>query len=145
MDPRNISPNISLEKDIESDDFVASITHQLFTQIVKEEDEYTINMIEEYVKNKQHSGECIAAKIIPEGKLRHIINLGLTRYAAQEHIDLKPGDMFPQEQYIEYLRRELMLSQQTIYNLQQQVEMLQKMSGLMSTETNIGGIESEEI
>ena len=145
MDFKNLNPKFSLEKDLESDDFVASITHQLFTQIVKEEDEYTMNIIEEYVKNKQYSGECIAAKIIPEGKLRHIINLGLTRYAVQEHIDLKPADMFPQEQYIEYLRRELMLSQQTIYNLQQQVEMLQKMSGLMNTETNIGGIESEEI
>lgn len=145
MDFKNLNPKVNFEKDLESDDFVASITHQLFTQIVKEEDEYTMNIIEEYVKNKQHSGECVAAQIIPEGKLRHIINLGLTRYAAQEHINLKPGDMFPQEQYIEYLRRELMLSQQTIYNLQQQVEMLQKMSGLMSTETNIGGIESEEI
>lgn len=145
MDFKNINPKFNFEKSLDGDDFVASITHQLFTQIVKEEDEYTMNIIEEYVKNKQHSGECVAAKIIPEGKLRHIINLGLTRYAAQEHIDLKPADMFPQEQYIEYLRRELMLSQQTIHNLQQQVEMLQKMSGLMSTETNIGGIESEEI
>ena len=145
MDFKNLNPKVNFEKDLDGDDFVASITHQLFTQIVKEEDEYTMNMIEEYVKNKQHSGECVAAKIIPEGKLRHIINLVLTRYAAQEHIDLKPADMFPQEQYIEYLRRELMLSQQTIYNLQKQVEMLQKISGLMSTETNIGGIESEEI
>ena len=142
---KNLNPKVNFEKDLDGDDFVASITHQLFTQIVREEDEYTMNMIEEYVKNKQHSGECVAAKIIPEGKLRHIINLGLTRYAAQEHIDLKPVDMFPQEQYIEYLRRELMLSQQTIHNLQKQVEMLQKISGLMSTETNIGGIESEEI
>ena len=145
MDFKNLNPKVNFEKDLDGDDFVASITHQLFTQIVREEDEYTMNMIEEYVKNKQHSGECVAAKIIPEGKLRHIINLGLTRYAAQERIDLKPADMFPQEQYIEYLRRELMLSQQTIHNLQKQVEMLQKISGLMSTETNIGGIESEEI
>lgn len=145
MDFKNLNPKVNFEKDLDGDDFVASITHQLFTQIVKEEDEYTMNIIEEYVKNKQHSGECVAVQIIPEGKLRHIINLGLTRYAAQEHIDLKPADMFPQEQYIEYLRRELMLSQQTIYNLQQQVEMLQKISDLMSTETNIGGIESEEI
>lgn len=145
MDFKNLNPKVNFEKDLDGDNFVASITHQLFTQIVREEDEYTMNMIEEYVKNKQHSGECVAAKIIPEGKLRHIINLGLTRYAAQEHIDLKPADMFPQEQYIEYLRRELMLSQQTIHNLQKQVEMLQKISGLMSTETNIGGIESEEI
>ena len=66
-----------------------------------------------------------------------IINLGLNRYAAQEHIDLKPGDLFPQEQYIEYLRRELMLSQQTVYNLQKQVEMLQDISGIRSTNTEI--------
>lgn len=131
--------DFKLDKEPDGDDFIASVTHQLFTQIVREEDDYTLNIIEEYVKNKQHSGECVGARIIPEGKLRHIINLGLTRYAAQEHIDLKPADMFPQEQYIEYLRRELMLSQQTIHNLQKQVEMLQKISGLMSTETNIGG------
>ena len=135
MDFKNINPKFNFEKSPDSDDFVVSITHQLFTQIVKEEDEYTLNTIEEYVKNRQHEGECIAAKIIPEGKLRHIINLGLTRYASQEHIDLKPADMFPQEQYIEYLRRELMLSQQTIHNLQKQVEMLQKMSGMISTDT----------
>ena len=145
MDPKNISPKFNFEKDLGSDDFVASITHQLFTQIVKEEDEYTMNMIEEYVKNKQHSGECIAAKIIPEGKLRHIINLGLARYAAQEHIDLKPSDMFPQEQYIEYLRRELQLADKKIIKLQERNEYLTKLSGLMSDETNIGGIESEEI
>ena len=137
MDFKNINPKFNFEKSLDGDDFVASITHQLFTQIVKEEDEYTLNTIEEYVKNKQYEGECVAAKIIPEGKLRHIINLGLTRYAAQEHIDLKPADMFPQEQYIEYLRRELMLSQQTIHNLQKQVEMLQKMSGLISTDTTL--------
>lgn len=38
-----------------------------------------------------------------------------------------------------------MLSQQTVYNLQQQVEMLQKMSGMIGTDTILGGIESEEI
>ena len=92
MDFKNITPKFDFENSENSDNFVASITHQLFTQIVKEEDEYTLNIIEEYVKNKQHEGECIAAKIIPEGKLRHIINLGLARYAAQEHIDLKPAD-----------------------------------------------------
>ena len=50
---------------------------------------------------------------------------------------MKPADLFPQEQYIEYLRRELMLSQQTIYNLQKQVEMLQDISGMRSTDTKI--------
>ena len=145
MDFKNVNPKFNFEKSLDSDDFVASITHQLFTQIVKEEDEYTMNIIEEYVKNKQHEGECIAAKIIPEGKLRHIINLGLTRYSAQEHIDLKPGDMFPQEQYIEYLRRELQLANEKISKLQERNEYLTKLSGLMSDETNIGGNESEEI
>ena len=139
MDFKNISPKFNFEKSTDSDDFVASITHQLFTQIVKEEDEYTMNIIEEYVKNKQHEGECIAAKIIPEGKLRHIINLGLTRYAAQEHIDLKPGDMFPQEQYIEFLRRELQLANEKINKLQERNKYLAKLSGLISEETNIGG------
>ena len=137
MDFKNITPKFNFENSENSDNFVASITHQLFTQIVKEEDEYTLNIIEEYVKNKQHEGECVAAKIIPEGKLRHIINLGLNRYAAQEHIDLKPADLFPQEQYIEYLRRELTLSQRTVYNLQKQVEMLQDISGMRSTNTEI--------
>ena len=101
MDFKNITPKFDFDNSENSDNFVASITHQLFTQIVKEEDEYTLNIIEEYVKNKQHEGECIAAKIIPEGKLRHIINLGLNRYAAQEHIDLKPGDLlFPHSGHV---------------------------------------------
>ena len=137
MDFKNLNPKVNFEKDLDSDDFVASITHQLFTQIVKEEDEYTMNMIEEYVKNKQHSGECVAAKIIPEGKLRHIINLGLTRYAAQEHIDLKPADMFPQEQYIEYLRREIVQYQQENQRLKNQINIMESMSGLRSVDTEI--------
>ena len=143
MDFKNISPNFEMKQD--GDDFIASITNQLYTQIVKEEDEYTMNMIEEYVKTEEHKGNCIAARIIPEGKLRHIINLGLTRYAAQEHINLKPGDMFPQEQYIEYLRRELQLASEKISQLQERNEYLAKLSGLMSEETFLGGNESEEI
>ena len=46
-------PEFNFRNDPESDDFVASITHQLFTHIVKEEDEYTMNIIEEYVKNEK--------------------------------------------------------------------------------------------
>ena len=145
MDFKNISPKFNFEKSTDSDDFIASITHQLYTQIVKEEDERTMLMIEEYIKSKQAEGEIIAAKFIPEGKLRHIINLGLRRYAAQEHIDLKPADMFPQEQYIEYLRRELQLANEKISKLQERNEYLAKLSGLISDETILGGIESEEI
>ena len=106
MDFKNITPKFDFENSENSDNFVASITHQLFTQIVKEEDEYTLNIIEEYVKNKQHEGECIAAKIIPEGKLRHIINLGLTLYAEQKHLKLNPHGLFPETAYVEYLRKE---------------------------------------
>lgn len=92
---------------IEEKDGTFSVTHRIIAQVVKEEDEYIMGMIEDYVKEEQRKGNFVSAKIIPEGKLRHIINLGLTRYAAQEHINLKPADMFVQEQYIEYLRREL--------------------------------------
>lgn len=134
---KNLNPKFNFEKSLDSDDFVASITHQLFTQIVKEEDEYTMNIIEEYVKNKQHEGECIAAKIIPEGKLRHIINLGLTRLNNLEHYDMKPGDLFPQEQYIEYLRREIVQYQQENQRLKNQINIMESMSGLRSVDTEI--------
>ena len=50
MDFKNLNPKVNFEKDLDGDNFVASITHQLFTQIVREEDKYTMNMIEEYVK-----------------------------------------------------------------------------------------------
>lgn len=120
----DMTPKFNLENN--GDDFIASITHQLYTQIVKEEDEYTMGIIEDYVKKQREQGTCIATSIIPEGKLRHIINLGLRRYAAQEHIDLKPGDMFPQEQYIEYLRREIQLKDQEIYMLQEKLNKIKE-------------------
>lgn len=103
------------------DTFVASITEKLFQQIVQEEDEYTLNTIEKYVKTANTKGECIAARIIPEGKLRHIINLGLSVYCDRNHLKLNAINLFPQEQYIEYLRRELIKSQEENQQLRNQL------------------------
>lgn len=105
----------------ENDTFKVSITHKLFQQIVQEEDEYTLNMIEEYVKTARVKGECIAANIIPEGKLRHIINLGLSVYSDRNHLKLNSINLFPQEQYIEFLRRELIKSQEENQKLRKQL------------------------
>ena len=107
--------------DNENDTFKVSITHKLFQQIVQEEDEYTLNMIEEYVKTARAKGECIAVSIIPEGKLRHIINLGLSVYSDRNHLKLNSINLFPQEQYIEFLRRELIKSQEENKKLRNQL------------------------
>ena len=97
------------EHDAKSDTFKMTVTEKLFQQIVNEEDEYTLNMIEEYIKSAKSKGECIAARIIPEGKLRHIINMGLTMYNKDIQTDEIPStELFPQEQYIEFLRREML-------------------------------------
>lgn len=116
---------------------VFNITQTIINQIVKEQDEQTMFMIEEYIKNKQLQGECISANIIPEGKLRHIINLGLTIYNARE-ID-KPItnlQLFPQEDYIEYLRHQLLLEQRENQKLRNQIDM-------MDGETKIVNLESK--
>ena len=88
------------------EDFTSKFTTKIIAEIVKEQDEYTLNMIEEYVKSAEAKGECVNAVIIPEGKLRHIINLGLTLYAEQKHLKLNPHGLFPETAYVEYLRKE---------------------------------------
>lgn len=109
--------------DVENDNYVASITSKVIQQIVAEEDEYTLNMIEEYIKDKRAKGECIAAKIIPEGKLRHIINLGLSVYNENTSKEkILNTDLFPQEQYIEFLRREILKLQSENQKLRNQME-----------------------
>ena len=113
------------DKDLDINNDVFNITQTIINQIVKEQDEQAMIMIEEYVKNKQHQGECISANIIPEGKLRHIINLGLTVYNARE-MD-KPVtnlQLFPQEDYIEYLRHQLLLEQRENQKLRNQIAMM---------------------
>lgn len=92
---------------IEEKDGMFSLTHKIMAQIVKEEDEYMINMIEEYVKAEQHKGNFVSAKLIPEGQLKHILNLGMMAFANIHNTTINPDELFAQEQYIEYLRREL--------------------------------------
>ena len=99
-------------KDIEDGD-VFHFTQKIIQEIVKEQDEHTMLMIEEYVKKRQREGECIAARIIPEGQMRHVINLGLTMYAKQNGITIRQNELFPQEDYIEYLR-DLMIKMQNV-------------------------------
>ena len=83
-----------------------SFHSKLIAQIIAEQDEYIINMIEEYVKKARANGECVNAQIIPEGKLRHIINLGLSVYAEQNNLKIHASGQFPEQMYVEYLRRE---------------------------------------
>lgn len=78
--------NINMD-DIPEDSF--NITNHIIAQIVAEQDDATMKMIEQYVKKKQAEGELCTSAIIPEGKLRHIINLGLTRYENLEHYRFK--------------------------------------------------------
>lgn len=113
--------NFNFEHDSEGDTFKVTVTQKLFQQIVKEEDEYTMNMIEEYVKNARAKGECIAARIIPEGQLRHIINLGLSVYNDRNDSKILGKELFPQEQYIEFLRRELVKEQYESQKLRNQL------------------------
>lgn len=92
---------------IEEKDGIYSMTHQIIGQIVKEEDEYIMNMIEDYVKTEQHKGKFVSAKIIPEGQLKHILNLGMMAFAKQVGYNLNESELFQQEQYIEFLRNQL--------------------------------------
>lgn len=92
---------------IDNENGIYSMTHKIIAQIVKEEDEYVMNMIEEYVKSEQHKGNFVSAKIIPEGQLKHILNLGMITFAKQIDYNLNESELFQQEQYIEFLRKQL--------------------------------------
>ena len=113
------------QQDLDLSNDVFNITQTVINQIAKEQDEQTMLMIEEYIKIKQNQGECISANIIPEGKLRHIINLGLTMYNAREmDKPITNLQLFPQEEYIEYLRRQLLLEQRENQKLKNEIAMI---------------------
>ena len=121
----NLHQSFNIE-DMPQNDSLISFTQKIIQEIVKEQDEHTMLMIEEYVKDKQHKGECISARIIPEGKLRHIINLGLTVYNAKEkNIPDSQLQLFPQEEYIEYLRHTLLETQKENQKLRNQISMME--------------------
>lgn len=86
---------------------MTSITSTLIAQIVKEQDEYIMGVIMKYVKEKEAAGELVVPIIIPEGELRHIINLGLTLWAQQKQVRISQDNLFHQEDYINYLNHRL--------------------------------------
>lgn len=101
---------------------VFSITQTIVAEIVKEQDEHTMAVIERYIKERQAQGELISSNIIGEGKLRHIINLGLTAYSKLEGIPISQEDLFTQEDYIQYLNTRLDQAERMIRELQIQLE-----------------------
>lgn len=89
-------------------DEIEKITSTLYGQIVREQDEATMQMLENYVKEKQRSGEICLLNIIGEGKIRHIFNLGLTEYARiqKEPRKVLSKNYFPESVYVEFLLNE---------------------------------------
>lgn len=80
---------------------------KIFTKNI--EDEATMQMIENYVKEKQRSGEICLLNIIGEGKIRHIFNLGLTTFAEiqKEPRKILSRNYFSESVYVEFLHEEI--------------------------------------
>lgn len=113
---------------LEENDGNFNITAKLIHQIVKESDEAAITMIENYVKQKQAEGEVILSTIIPEGKLRHIINLGITTYneLQKEPRKLSARNYFTETVFNEYLYQELLEAQRENQRLRNQITILER-------------------
>lgn len=126
---------------IEENDGIHSVTSHIMSQIVKEQDEYTIDMIEEYIKCKQAEGDIVIGNIIPEGKLRHIINLGITAYneIQKEPKKLLSRNYFPETVYNEYLHQQINELQKENQKLRNQIDIMKNVSGLRSIDTNLEG------
>ena len=90
-------------------DDIEKITSTIYGQIVKEQDEATMTMLENYVKEKQRSGEICLLNIIGEGKIRHIFNLGLTEFARiqKEPCKVLSKNYFPESVYVEFLNEKI--------------------------------------
>lgn len=129
--------------EIKQDGDIYSITHNVMAQIVKEEDEYTLNIIEEYVKSQRATGNCNAIRIIPEGKLKHIINLGLTIFNKEVNGDLLETELFSEQEYVEFLRRELHKYQEENQKLKNRIRIMEDVSGLRSINTIINDIPND--
>lgn len=85
------------------------ITSSVYSQIVKEQDEATMTMLVNYVKEKQRSGEICLLNIIGEGKIRHIFNLGITEYARiqKEPRKVLSKNYFSESVYVEFLNKQI--------------------------------------
>ena len=90
-------------------DEIEKITSTIYSQIVKEQDEATMIMLENYVKEKQRSGEICLLNIIGEGKIRHIFNLGLTEFARiqKEPRKVLSKNYFSESVYVEFLNKKI--------------------------------------
>ena len=88
---------------------IEKITSTLYGQIVREQDDATMQMLENYVKEKQRSGEICLLNIIGEGKIRHIFNLGLTEYARiqKEPQNVLSKNYFSESVYVEFLNEKI--------------------------------------
>ena len=86
-----------------------NITSTIYGQIIKEKDKATMEMLENYVKEKQRSGEICLLNIIGEGKIRHIFNLGLTEYAQiqKEPRKILSKNYFSESVYVEFLNEQI--------------------------------------
>lgn len=84
---------------------IEKITSTLYGQIVREQDDATMQMLENYVKEKQRCGEICLLNLIGEGKIRHIFNLGLTTFneIQKEPLKVLARNYFPESVYVEYL------------------------------------------
>lgn len=97
----------------------------MICQIVKEQDEDVLCTIEQYVKNLQSKGELVTLNIIPEGRLRHIINLGVTLYNDMEHKRTTPDNLLDEQRYVEYLKQQLEEQIMENQKLKNKIELLE--------------------
>lgn len=126
---------------MENNEDIFSFQRRIVAQIVKEQDEYTMNMLEEYAKSQPD----VDLSIIPEGKFRHIVNLGLTVFndIQKEPRKLMSRNYFSESVYTEYLLQQISELAKQNEQLRQRVEDLQIQCGLLSTTSNIDMLESE--
>lgn len=82
-----------------------NFTSSIYSKIVEEQDNVTMNLIENYVKEKQRSGEICLLNLIGEGKIRHIFNLGITTFneIQKEPRKILAKNYFPESVYVEHL------------------------------------------
>lgn len=102
-----------------------SFQSRLMAQIVKEQDEYTMKVLEDYVKKQQENGEIITLNILPEGKIRYIFNLGVSVFNHIEKSNITPEYVFPQDAYVSYLRREIHNKDEYITRLENQIRIME--------------------
>ena len=86
-----------------------NFTSSIYSKIVEEQDNATINLVENYVKEKQRCGEICLLNLIGEGKIRHIFNLGITTFneIQKEPRKVLSRNYFPESVYVEYLLKEI--------------------------------------